>query len=388
MTVSKYPAREALQVVDGPLAKELGIHRFDDVSRTKAQLFAVGGTLGRQFAIVLGNTDVTTGFHPAQQTRVILEKCELPVIAGIEPSDSPYEGSRIKSNQDSRLAAPNQTSCVVSDGETLQALLRWYASTSTAKALTSTSLERTRIEKAAIDAGFDLTPELRDGWLVFKSTSSPVQLGVLSRTDGYDVGVSIESVGRRLSGDLGVPIASNPLPWAVRLNGIAGYYELHRALQRGAEIAQAVSGNPLKEFQSKAKQLPDSTEVQRLVTQRVGQDIFRRELIGYWGGRCAVTGLDVVELLRASHIKPWAKCDTDSERLDVFNGLLLAPHLDALFDGGWVTFYDSGKIQVSTVLTIQQRTMAGISGSEQVLGLAENHFPYLAWHRENCFRKT
>lgn len=172
------------------------------------------------------------------------------------------------------------------------------------------------------------------------------------------------------------------------MNGIAGYYELHRALQRGAEIAQAVSGNPLKEFQSKTKQLPDSTEVQRLVTQRVGQDIFRRELIGYWGGRCAVSGLDVVELLRASHIKPWAKCDTDSERLDVFNGLLLAPHLDALFDGGWVTFYDSGKIQVSTALTIQQRTMAGISGSEQVLGLAENHFPYLAWHRENCFRKT
>ncbi len=388
MAVSKYPAREALKIIDGSLTKELSIHRFDDVSRTKAQLFAVGGPLGRQFAIVLGNTDVSTGFHPAQQTRVILEKCELPAIAGIEPSATPYEGSRIKSNQDSRLAAPNQTSCVVSDGETLQALLRWYAVPSTSKASTTTSIERTRIEKMAIDAGFGLTSELSDGWLVFKSLSSTVQLGVLPSTDGYDVGVSIESVGRRLSSDLGVPVVSSPLPWAVRLNGLASYPELHRALRRGAEIAEAVSGKPLEEFQSKARQLPDSTEVQCLVTQRVGQDIFRRELIGYWGGRCAVTGLDVVELLRASHIKPWSKCESDSERLDVFNGLLLAPHLDALFDGGWVTFSDSGEIIVSTALTAQQCTMAGVSGKEQVMGLTESHSPYLAWHRENWFRKA
>ena len=50
-----------------------------------------------------------------------------------------------------------------------------------------------------------------------------------------------------------------------------------------------------------------------------------------------MTGLDVPELLRASHIKPWADCGTDAERLDVFNGLLLAPHLDAAFDAGFIT---------------------------------------------------
>lgn len=388
MAVSKYPAREALKIIDGSLTKELSIHRFDDVSRSKAQLFAVGGPLGRQFAIVLGNTDVTTGFHPAQQTRVILEKCELPAIAGIESLASPYEGSRIKSNQDSRLAAPNQTSCIVSGGQALRALLRWYAEPSTSQASATTSLERSRIEKMAIDAGFGVTSELSDGWLVFESLSSPVQLGVLSNTNGYDVGVSVESVGRWLSTDLGVPVASCASPWAVRLNGLASYPELHRALRRGAEIAEAVSGKLLEEFQSKARQLPDSTEVQRLVTQRIGQDIFRRELMNYWGGRCAVTGLDVVELLRASHIKPWSKCESDSERLDVFNGLLLAPHLDALFDGGWVTFSDSGEIIVSTALTAQQCTMAGVSGKEQVMGLTESHSPYLAWHRENWFRKA
>ena len=61
-----FPAQEALNVIDGPLADELGIHRFDVRSRSKAQLFAVGGPLGKQFALVLGNTGVSSGYHPAK----------------------------------------------------------------------------------------------------------------------------------------------------------------------------------------------------------------------------------------------------------------------------------------------------------------------------------
>lgn len=377
-----------MQVVDGPLAKELAIHRFDEITRSKAQLFAVGGATGRQFAIVLGNTDVATGFHPAQQTRVVLEKCELPPLAGIEPCMEPYEGSRVKTNQDSKLAPPGQSSCLVSDELALTALLRWYAShAGKPNTSSASSMERTRIEKAAVDAGFDLTPELADGWLVFRSSSFPVSMAVRNSTDGYDVGVSLECVGNRLAADLGIPMAPHPAPWEARLNGVSNYIELHHALQRGAQIAQAVSGNPLAEFQAKAKQMPDSTEVQRLVTQRVGQDIFRRELIGYWGGKCAVTGLGVIELLRASHIKPWAKCASDVERLDVFNGLLLAPQLDALFDGGWMTFLDSGQMKISDVLDADSRARLGVTGSETIHGLTERHLEYLAWHREHCFRR-
>lgn len=73
---------------------------------------------------------------------------------------------------------------------------------------------------------------------------------------------------------------------------------------------------------------PKSTEVERLVVQRVGQRIFRDSLISYWQGRCAATGLDVTPLLRASHIKPWAECENDSERLDVLTtGCCLRPPL-------------------------------------------------------------
>ena len=55
-----------------------------------------------------------------------------------------------------------------------------------------------------------------------------------------------------------------------------------------------------------------------MVRQRVGQNKFRDAMLDYWGGACAVTGVAIPEVLRASHAKPWAECGTDAERLDVF----------------------------------------------------------------------
>ena len=50
-----------------------------------------------------------------------------------------------------------------------------------------------------------------------------------------------------------------------------------------------------------------TTEAERLVVQRIGQNIFRAALMDYWGGRCPITGITDPELLRASHIVPWAE---------------------------------------------------------------------------------
>ena len=86
-----------------------------------------------------------------------------------------------------------------------------------------------------------------------------------------------------------------------------------------------------------------ATEREATVRQRVGQNLFREGLMTLWGGRCAITGLDVPELLRASHAKPWADSN-DVERLDVYNGLLLAAHWDAAFDVGLVTVQPDGRI--------------------------------------------
>ena len=76
-----------------------------------------------------------------------------------------------------------------------------------------------------------------------------------------------------------------------------------------------------------------------------------------------------------------------TERLDLFNGLLLAPHLDALFDGGWVTFLDSGQMKISDTLDTDSRARLGVTGAENIYGLTERHLEYLAWHREHCFRQ-
>jgi len=132
--------------------------------------------------------------------------------------------------------------------------------------------------------------------------------------------------------------------------------------------------------------LPRTSEAERLVVQRVGQDIFRRGLLEYWDGRCAITGLAVPELLRASHIKPWADCERDAERLDVFNGLLLGPHLDAAFDGGFITIAEDGSVGVSEALPSEARLILGLDQPLKIRGLHRAHERYLPWHRTQVFR--
>lgn len=76
-----------------------------------------------------------------------------------------------------------------------------------------------------------------------------------------------------------------------------------------------------------------ATTREALVQARVGQGKFRSDVGSFWGKGevCALTGIDVPELLIASHIKPW-RDSSDQERLDPCNGLLLAAHVDRAFD--------------------------------------------------------
>jgi putative restriction endonuclease len=95
----------------------------------------------------------------------------------------------------------------------------------------------------------------------------------------------------------------------------------------------------------------------------------------------------VPELLRASHIKPWADCASDAERLDVFNGLLLAPHLDAAFDCGFITIADDGALVVSSAIGETARHLLGLATPLFVTALKPGHRAYLPWHRERVFGK-
>ncbi|MGA8054285.1 MAG: HNH endonuclease [Burkholderiales bacterium] len=161
---------------------------------------------------------------------------------------------------------------------------------------------------------------------------------------------------------------------------------LHRLLRRAFQLSKTLPDELLRSFEKQTAALPKTTEAERLVVQRVGQDVFRHGLLEYWEGRCAVTGLAVPELLRASHIKPWADCTSDAERLDVFNGILLAPHVDAAFDRGFITVADDGAVLVSSALDAAARETLGLDQPLRVLGLHEGHRTYLPWHRERVFK--
>ena len=126
------------------------------------------------------------------------------------------------------------------------------------------------------------------------------------------------------------------------------------------------------------------TERKTLVNARIGQGQFRKWLIEYWN-RCAITGCENLSLLKASHIKPWAKSN-NKERLSMFNGILLSPAIDACFDSGLISFDGSGHILISKNLTPEDAGSLGIVPSMKLCKLEPQHLPFLEFHRANIFQ--
>ncbi len=91
------------------------------------------------------------------------------------------------------------------------------------------------------------------------------------------------------------------------------------------------------------------TERQAIIKSRVGQGMFRKELLKKYNETCIITGINEKKLLIASHIKPWAVC-TNQERLSSENGLILSPTFDRLFDSGLISFKNNGQIMISKLL--------------------------------------
>jgi putative restriction endonuclease len=244
----------------------------------------------------------------------------------------------------------------------------------------------TLLEKLAVDNGFDRQLPRASEWLVFASSQSPLQIWLAAPGGALFVaGLSQGNVAAAL--EIGTTASAAPPAGAVAARTVTSLQELHRLVRRAFQLSKALPHELLHRFENQTAGLPCTTEAERLVVQRVGQGIFRAGLLEYWEGRCAVTGLAVPELLRASHIKPWADCRSDAERLDVFNGLLLAPHLDAAFDCGFITVADDGLVVVSDHLSQTARGLLGLASPQRVSALAAGHCAYLPWHRDHIFGK-
>jgi hypothetical protein len=237
---------------------------------------------------------------------------------------------------------------------------------------------REECEKAASQNGFRRVLGADAGWRAFASTTAQ---GVI-----YLAAEGINGPWFLAVDHAGVVAELEPPSLDVRGPGKARYAfatlrELYAVLNRVYALGLSLPDAPLREFETRVANLPRTTEAERLVVQRIGQDIFRTRLMDYWQGRCPLTGITDPALLRASHIIPWSECGTDAERLVVHNGLLLSALWDAAFDRALVTFDDEGKPEILPLLSEHARAQLRWSSP---ITLTDEHRHRLARHRKRA----
>jgi hypothetical protein len=131
--------------------------------------------------------------------------------------------------------------------------------------------------------------------------------------------------------------------------------------------------------------IPETQRLQ-LTKARVGQGFFRKQVI-LLDPACRVTGVTDTRVLIASHIKPWREAN-NAERLSGYNGLLLSPHVDALFDEQFVTFEDDGRIRVHPSLSHDVLERWSIDPDKRVERFRPEQTSFLAHHRKLFARKA
>ena len=220
-----------------------------------------------------------------------------------------------------------------------------------------------------------------DGSVALASSDVEARLIVSADDAGFLVAIDDAGLARELATE-GRHEQAGPQSFVARRPE-----NLAALIRRVWQLSRALPDAPLKRYEDALANIGEEfrTEVEALVRRRLGQSEFRAGLLDYWQGRCAVTGVAQPELLRASHIKPWADCANDAERLDVHNGFLLTADWDAAFDAGLVSFDANGVVIFSPKLTEAARTRLNDGGLRADRPLTDKHKRYLAWHAANVF---
>jgi putative restriction endonuclease len=240
---------------------------------------------------------------------------------------------------------------------------------------------RSDLQAAADEHGYRLGREEADGWFFVRSSSAPGELGLAGagNTGPYFISVKHPGAARELDAPLAEPCCAGHAGAFVLPTELA----LREAIGSVYRLSISLPTLPLETFVREISHLGE-TETDRLEKVRVGQNIFRRALMDYWSETCPITGICDPALVRASHMRPWAECETDAQRLDAHNGLLLSSLWDAAFDAGLVTFADDGTPLPSPRLSMGAASKLGIFDAPCLEFRAE-HLPYLAYHRANVW---
>jgi hypothetical protein len=129
----------------------------------------------------------------------------------------------------------------------------------------------------------------------------------------------------------------------------------------------------------------DAGSRRRLLMARRGQGVYREHVERY-EQCCRLSGLLDRRHLRARHIKPWRDAN-DREKLDGYNGLLLSPHFDQLFERGLISFADDGELLIARSLNPAVLAAWGLALPRNVGVFLPGQRSYLAYHRQYVFER-
>lgn len=241
------------------------------------------------------------------------------------------------------------------------------------------------LRDAANEHGYRISQGQAAGWLFFSSASAPGEIAVAATDAGmagpFFLSVAHPGAARELVADRAVPCARGHA-MAFVFNNRDGLFEAVRSVYR---LSMSLPTLPYEDFVKETALLGD-TEAEREQKVRIGQNRFRSALMDYWNATCPLTGIREPELLKASHIIPWAKCESDQERLNVHNGLLLSALWDAAFDAGLITFDNLGRPVPSSALAQDARAALDVDNVPPI-ALSDPHRERLKWHRANIWRE-
>jgi putative restriction endonuclease len=139
------------------------------------------------------------------------------------------------------------------------------------------------------------------------------------------------------------------------------------------------------------KDLKGETKIREIKT-RVNQSVFRQIILANYNKQCAITGIDIPDLLFASHIIPWGA--DEQERLNPENGICLSALYDKAFDKGLIGFNANCKVILSATLQKNKSKdyfVKFFAPIEKVkLQMTQKYLPkreFLEWHLDCVFEK-
>jgi len=167
------------------------------------------------------------------------------------------------------------------------------------------------------------------------------------------------------------------------------FFENWDEMSYKSEIASSkVQEKPLELELDETIQIPEGKTRETVVKTRVNQSFFRKTILSSYGA-CCITGLEIPELLVASHIVPWSK--DEKNRTNPRNGLCLNYLHDKAFDVGLIAIDENFKViasqRIKDAHIKKSRMLLDYIGAE--INMPQRFLPdqeFLTYHRENIFK--